>query len=275
MEEYISNNKEPVSSINLKGSITDNLSGYSFYINGDYVLDVNIKDEYEGQYGDLFTRNFEKNIEINLGLNYIKYDAYDFINGGPANYNGKVFEIYNGSIIPDKPVITEVNISNKEKEITLTNTNYDLDHLEWSIDVVFDKLKDVKSPKISVEKSEDETSAVVTISSDYDDINRIEYSFDNQDFIVYDGPIEINKTSTIYAVAYDELGNSSEVVLEKIELKEKKNEKDEPKEEKPDKKDDDGNMTQTSDESIKQIIMFLILMEGSILVMLKLRKKVE
>ena len=309
---YISNNKEPVSSINLKGSITDNLSGYSFYINGDYVLDVNIKNEYEGQYGDLFTRNFEKNIELNPGLNYIKYDAYDFINGGPANYNGKVFEIYNGSIIPDKPVITEVNISNKEKEITLTNTNYDLDHLEWSIDgknytrytepiiltsdtkiyaraisytgdyseietldVVFDKIKDVKALKISVEKSEDETSAVVTISSDYDDINRIEYSFDNQNFVVYDGPIEINKTSTIYAVAYDELGNSSEVVLEKIELKEKKNEKDEPKEEEPDKKDDDGNMTQTSDESIKQIIMFLILMEGSILVMLKLRKKVE
>lgn len=132
----------------VSGKVTDNLYGYSLYINGDAVLSV---DRYPNEGEELLSKDFSKVITLKNGENTILAEAVDQF-GNKVSEN---LQVVLDKEAPLKPTITLSNkeLGNKPVDITITTNESNIDNIEYSFDgvnylVYTGKLTTDKSTKV-------------------------------------------------------------------------------------------------------------------------------
>lgn len=153
----------------LKGKVTDNLHGYSLYINGEAVLTL---DQMFVEGEDKLQREFSKDIKLQQGVNNVLVEVVDMIGNSVTQYIPVILD-------KEAPVKPSINLSTTE----LTN-------------------KPVN----------------VTISSNETQIDKIEYSFDGENYTEYNGQFSVGISSKVYARVTDYAGNVSEVALAEVKI---------------------------------------------------------
>lgn len=153
----------------LKGNVTDNLHGYSLYINGEAVLTL---DQMFVEGEDKLQREFSKDIKLQQGVNNVLVEVVDMMGNSVAQYIPVILD-------KEAPVKPSINLSTTE----LTN-------------------KPVN----------------VTISSNETQIDKIEYSFDGENYTEYNGQFSVGISSKVYARVTDYAGNVSEVALAEVKI---------------------------------------------------------
>ena len=153
----------------LKGNVTDNLYGYSLYINGEAVLNL---DQMFVEGEDKLQREFSKNITLEQGVNNVLVEVVDMMGNNVAQYI---------PVILDKEAPAKPSINLSVTELTNKPVN-------------------------------------VTITSNETQIDKIEYSFDGENYTEYNGQFSVGISSKVYARVIDYAGNVSEVALADVKI---------------------------------------------------------
>ncbi|MDS0528306.1 S8 family serine peptidase [Clostridium sp. SHJSY1] len=114
---------------NINGKITDNMFGYSLYVNGDCLIHFDnnpISDE------KLLEKNFSKNITLNDGLNHVNLLAQD-------EFGNKVsddIKVVLDKVAPNAPKInvTSEPYKYKSTKVEITTDEKQIDRIEYSFD---------------------------------------------------------------------------------------------------------------------------------------------
>lgn len=115
-------------SITVKGTVTDNTYGYSFFINGDAVMTV---DRYPLTDPDAIRQTFSKEIAVKDG-DFVKLDLVDEF----GNITSDSFQVVVDKTVPEAPEITlsTTDITNKPVIASISSKETKLEKIEYSFD---------------------------------------------------------------------------------------------------------------------------------------------
>ncbi|MBD7910699.1 S8 family serine peptidase [Clostridium cibarium] len=115
------------SKFNVSGKVTDNMFGYSFYLNGDCLIHFDsqpVSDE------RLLEKEFSKDINLNDGLNHVSLLAED-------EFGNKVsddIKVILDKVAPNAPSIDVLRETNKPVEVEIKTDENQVDRIEYSFD---------------------------------------------------------------------------------------------------------------------------------------------
>lgn len=184
-------------------------------------------DVFEGNYKILFDSQLPKvkidglsirndgNIYVNTEIISLKGEASDNLYGYSLKINGDTICNLNRYPSNDPSILTK----RFEKQLTLKQetTNVDIELVDLfgntkklDFKVFLDKIAPVK-PVIKLSETKVTNKPVeVTLNSDEEKLEKLEYSFDGKRFFEYKDPFKVEAATKIYARATDYAGNTSE-----------------------------------------------------------------
>lgn len=238
----------------VKGTILDNLYGYTLYVNDDVVLNL---DKYPVEDKELLTRDFAKKVALKEGTNTIDITAYDEMN----NKFNQSLPVVLDTVAPNKPKVklSTDKVTNKPVTVTIDSDEKQIDKYEYSLDgknyvecakeFTVDSSNDVyvrvvdyagnvseaekvtvdidtEAPKVVIKGFVDGQTYYTPVKPtvDVDDKNaKVTVLVDGKE---YDGKeLTVEGKHEVEAYAVDEAGNKSEVVKKTVILAQNTTEK--------------------------------------------------
>ena len=179
-----------------KDEDNDGYSNYEEYEAGTDYLDANSTPIYNSM--PIIEETIPASFEVNTYVYGLEAKAYDF-------YDGELNVEITNNININNVGTYQVNLKAKDHVGNITYITKDV------------KVVDTVKPTVSVNYNKEWTNHDINVEIyAYDSgsgINKIEYSYDNINFIETDNNITLSSSNTVYVRSIDNVGNISNVVL--------------------------------------------------------------
>jgi lactocepin len=157
------------SKFNVSGNITDNLFGYSLYLNGDCLIHFDNETLSDMK---LLERNFSKDINLSDGLNYVNLLAVDKV----GNKISDDIKVVLDKVAPNVPSIKLSSEAYKPVDVEINTDEKQVDKVEYS----FDGKNFIKyTGKFKVNESTDIYARVTDYAGNLSDVAKESVEVDN------------------------------------------------------------------------------------------------